>query len=504
MFSGKVFHRLQAMDIFSPFIKNQLVGLLMLRQRCSDSAPSLPNSSQSNKIRALLDAVALGVGSLEEMEIKVEQMNITPTPDLVIQIFNSCKTLPASPGSSSGRSRSRRLLRFFSWCINRSHEGFEDEVFNFAIRAFSEMMDLTAMGIAVSLLLKAGRRMDSATFVLVVETLVKAGKADEAVRLFRMMVERQLIPWVPQGGSRWSSITAVVQALCARGYARKAEGIVWHHREKICEEKEIIYRCLLHGWCIHGDVKEARRTLNEMKSHGTDPGLASYNHLLRCICNRNLKLNPSGIVFEAMDLMTEMRSAGITPNTVSFNILLSCLSRGRRVKEALKILSFMKRREVECSADQVSYYLVVKLLYLTNRIAKGNAIVNQMIEDEVKVSARFFHGLIGVLIGEDDVDCALEIFERMKSYCLENVGSTYDLLIEKLCRDGRFEEGKHLYDEAVEKGIVLQISGDLLDPLKTEVFKPTRSEDKISQRCRMKLLQSRRKSSSRINERNKK
>ncbi|XP_020579191.1 pentatricopeptide repeat-containing protein At5g61370, mitochondrial-like [Phalaenopsis equestris] len=438
------------------------------RQSSSCAAP------ESTKL--LLDNVALGIGSLDDMEASLEQMNIRISPELATQVIHSFKILPASTSIGSGRSRSRRLLRFFIWFLRRSHEGFGDVVFNCAIQAFAEMKDLTAMGIAISELQKLGCRMDAETFVMVAETLVKAGKADEAILLFRNTVENQM----PCIDGTFSFIAAIVHVLCSKGYAKKAEGVVWNHRDKLKEENiGIIYRSLLHGWCIYGNVKEAKRILKEMKSRGIVPGLASYNDLLRCICYRNLKLNPSGLVSEATDLMMEMRSSGVTPTIVSFNILLSCLSRARRVKEACDIFSSMMQGEVISSPDQVTYYLVIRVLYLTKRICRGNRILDQLIRNGVVVEARFFHSLIGLLCGIEEVNCALEMFEKMKCQCRESMGPTYDLLIEKLCRNGKFDVGRCLYDEAIENGVVLKISSDLLDPLKIQVFKPTRSQEKL-------------------------
>lgn len=473
----------------------------LLREIWLDFSRKFSSSAAPYSMKLLLDNVALGIGSLEDMETNLEQMNIRVTADLATQVIYSCKTLPTSTSFGSGRSRSRRLLRFFTWCLRRSHEAFGDEVFNCAIRAFTEMKDLTAMGIAISELQKMGCRMDAKTFVMVAETLVKAGKADEAILLFRNTVKKKM----PYEGDNLSCITTIVHALCSKGYARKAEGVFCHHRDNKLKEENIgiIYQSLLHGWCIYGNVKEAKRILKEMKSHGINPGLASYNDLLRCICSRNLKFNPSGLVSEATDLMMEMRSSGVTPTTISFNILLSCLSRARRVKEACDIFSLMMQEEVKSSPDQVTYYLVLRVLYLTKRITKGNRILDQLISNGVMVEARFFHGLIGILCGMENVDGALEMFEKMKCQCKENMGPTYDLLIEKLCRNGKFDVGRRFYDEAIENCVLLKISSDLLDPSKTQVFKPTRSQGKlILGEYKGKVLHKRRKCTNRSKNRN--
>uniref|UniRef100_A0ACD5WID2 Uncharacterized protein n=1 Tax=Avena sativa TaxID=4498 RepID=A0ACD5WID2_AVESA len=416
---------------------------------------------------AVRNIVCFGAGSLDEVGSMLDRLNLAFSPALVRRVVDSC-----SDRSDSGR----RLLRFLSWCRSKNPGGLGDGEHDRAIAVLARMGDLTAMRIAVGDGEKDGRRMTPETFTAVVEALVKAGKEDEAVRLFRGLERQKLLPQkgVGAGGEGiWSSSLAMVQALCMKGYAREAQGVVWHHKSELSVEPmvSIVERSLLHGWCVHGNAKEARRVLDAIKSSGCPLGLPSFNDFLNCVCHRNLKFNPSALVPEAMDILTEMRSCGVTPAASSFNILLSCLGRARRVKEAYRILYLMREGKEGCSPDWVSYYLVVKVLFLTGRIIRGRRLIDDMLENGVPLTAKFFHGLIGILCGTEEVDHALDMFKIMKNCHLVDT-HTYDLLIEKLCRNGRFEIGKELWDDATKSGIVLGCSEDLLDPTKTEVFRP--------------------------------
>uniref|UniRef100_A0A0A9CUA1 Pentacotripeptide-repeat region of PRORP domain-containing protein n=1 Tax=Arundo donax TaxID=35708 RepID=A0A0A9CUA1_ARUDO len=180
-----------------------------------------------------------------------------------------------------------------------------------------------------------------------------------------------------------------------------------------------------------------------------------------------------------MEVFAEMRSYGVTPAASSFNILLSCLGRARRVKEAYRILYLMREGKVGCSPDWVSYYLVVRVLYLTGRIIRGKRLVDDMLQCGVLPTEKFFHGLIGILCGTEKVNDALDMFKLMKRCELVDT-RVYDLLIEKLCRNGRFEVGRELWDDAIKSGLVLGCSEDLLDPSKTEVFRPVCPSQKLS------------------------
>ncbi|KAF8408140.1 hypothetical protein HHK36_007282 [Tetracentron sinense] len=413
-------------------------------------------------LQELCNIISNGIGSLDDLEASLNGSTVSITSALVTHIMDSCK---------NGAPNSRRVLRFFLWSQKNPNCKLGDEEFNHAIQVFAKMKDLTAMDILISDLRKEQRKMESETFSLVAETLVKLGREDDAVGLFKNLEKFKC--WKDS-----VTVTAIVQALCGKGHARKAEGVVWHHKNKIFGVEPCIYRSLLYGWCVHGNVKESRRILNEMKLARVPPDLFCYNTLLRCQCKRNLKFNPSALVPEAFNLMMEMRSNGVSPTSISFNILLSCLGRTRRVKEACRILDTMNGSG--CSPDWVSYYLVMRVMYLTGRFGRGNRLMDEMIEQGLMPEQKFYYDLIGVLCGVERVNHALGLFKKMKKNSVGGYGPVYDMLIPKLCRGGEFEKGRELWDEAMKMGVVLQCSSDVLDPLITEVFKPTKKLEEMS------------------------
>ncbi|KAG6528102.1 pentatricopeptide repeat-containing protein At5g61370, mitochondrial-like [Zingiber officinale] len=455
-----------------------MARLLAFRGLVSSSSSSTPHLRHHHD--SLVRIVALGVGSLDDMVAALDRSGVPVNQDSLNAVIDTCKSEAGDGGSGSGR----RLLRFFSWCLPRvPQEHLGDDVFNRAIRAFAAMKDLTAMGIAISRLHEERRMMALETFTLVSDTLVKSGEEEDAVRLFRGLVRARLLQ-IPDGGGEGASrgLLVMVHALCARGHAGMARGVVWRHRRNLLsgggEATRIIQQSLLHGWCVRGDVKEARHVMDEMKSLGFPPTIASYNDLLLCLCKKNVKSNPSALVPEATNLMTEMRTSGVPAATASFNILLSSLSRVRRAKEACRILYLMQQGEAECSPDWASYHIVIRLMYLTGRFVRGDRLLKEMLEAGLLPGASFYHSLVGLLCGLEKVDHALQLFDQMKR-CGQYNAPTYELLIEKLSRSGRFEQATNLWEEATERNVILQCSRDLLDPSKAEVFKPVAAEKKL-------------------------
>ncbi|PON70356.1 Pentatricopeptide repeat [Trema orientale] len=443
------------------FLLRNFTAQNSLRFLCFQSSTTALTAPAPPELQELSAVVSRTVGGLDDLESSLNNFKASLTSSLVTQVIDSCKA----------EASTRRLLRFFLWSHKSLKCSLEDKDYNYAIRVFAGKKDHTALDILISDLKKEGRELESQTYATVAETLVKLGREDEALGIFKNLEKYKC----PQDSF---TVTAIVNALCAQGHAKRAEGVVWHHKDKICGVEQSVYRSLLYGWSEQENVKEARRIIKEMKSAGIMPDLFCYNTFLRCLCERNLKRNPSGLVPEALNVMMEMRSYKVVPTSVSYNILLSCLGRARRVKESCQILERMKK--TGCSPDWMSYCLVIRVLYLTMRFGTGNKLVDEMIGKGLMPMCKFYYDLIGVLCAVERPYYALELFERMKRSSLGGYGPVYDVLIPKLCRGGDFEKGRELWDEAMNMGVDLCCSSDVLDPSITEVFKPTRKEEKIS------------------------
>ncbi|KAF5758464.1 putative tetratricopeptide-like helical domain superfamily [Helianthus annuus] len=425
---------------------------------------TFPTTSVSSDLEKLCDIICHGVGSLDDLEASLNELNVSYCSSLITRVLDSSKN----------EAPTRRLLRFFTWSEKHLDGGLEDKDYNHAVRVFAEKKDFIALDMLISNLGKENRSMESATFSTVANSLVKLGRVDEALGIFKNLDKFRC----PQDST---TVTAIIAALCSKGHVKRAEGVIYHHKDKIssAQLKLIVYRNLLHGWSMQENVKESRRIIKDMKGAGIAPDLFCYNTFLKCLCKKNLKSNPSGLVPEALNVMIEMRTYSITPTTISYNILLSCLGRTRRVKESLQILNTM--RKTGCYPDWVSYYLVARVSYLTGRFGKGKQMVDEMVKDGLTPERKFYYDLIGILCGVERVNYALELFDLMKKSSLGGYETVYNLLIPKLCTNGEFEKGKELWDEATTMGLTLECSSDVLNPLITKVFKPMRkTENKVS------------------------
>ncbi|KAI4303779.1 hypothetical protein MLD38_039373 [Melastoma candidum] len=448
--------KLSLLSSFRRVSDTQGVNLLHCRF-CSGSGAV----DSQGEIGDICSVVAAQIGGLDDLELRLDRFGDRLRSSDVSRVIDRCR----------GEAHDRRLLRFFSWARGKLGCGLGDGDFNHAIRVFAEKKDHVAMGILMSDLTKDGRELDKHTFGVVVDVLVRLGREDEALGIFKNL-ERFSCPQDSE------TVVSIVTALCSKGHAKKAEGVLRHHRSKLQDRAlACVYKCLLHGWCVKVDPKEARRIIKEMRLSGIMLDIFCFNTFLKCLCEKNLKKNPSGLVPEALNVMMEMRSYNIIPNNISYNVLLSCLGRARRVKESCRVLDLMMKSG--CDPDWSSYYLVVRTLYLSGRFGKGNEMVDEMIGRGLLPDHKFYYHLVRVLCGVDRVNHALELFKQMKRSSGGGYGPIYEILIPKLGREGDFTAARELWDEAESMGIALCCSRDLLSPEFTEVFKPTRKAEAI-------------------------
>ncbi|KAM0982697.1 hypothetical protein ACFX2I_015558 [Malus domestica] len=191
-------------------------------------------------------------------------------------------------------------------------------------------------------------------------------------------------------------------------------------RDKIAGIEPCIYKSFVWMVCA-GECEGSKKNHQRNEVDWDYARLVLLQHIPSWPLRENFKRSSSGLVPEELNVMIEMRSYSISPNSISYNILLSFLGR-TRIKESCNILETMNNRQGETT---------------------------------------------------------LELLQRMKASALGVYCPVYDVLIPKFCRGGNLEKGRELWDEAVSMGVTLSCLSNLLDPSITEVFKPTRNEEKL-------------------------
>ncbi|KAH9610364.1 hypothetical protein KSS87_003109 [Heliosperma pusillum] len=369
--------------------------------------------------------------------------HITLTPQLILQVLNN--------SALAGRTN----LDFFKWVSSKSPDfAVNDEVFSYFVDYFGRRKDFKVID---DVLVEGKGVISSKTFASLVDRLIRAGRATQAVSFFEKMEKEYGIVRDRE------KLNYVVFKLCENGYANYAEKMVKSLANEFFPD-EYVCDMLIKGWCVDGKLEEAKRLAREMYRGGFEIGPTAYNAILDCVCKLCREKDPFRLQSEAENLLVDMDAAGVPRNTETFNVLISNLCKIRKTEEAMKLFSRMG--EWGCYADATTFLVLTRSLYQAARVGEGDEMIDRMKSAGFgdALDKQEYYGFLKILCGIERVDHALSVFRKMKKDgCTPGVKS-YELFIGKLYAHGRAEKASNLFNEAVRNGVEIERKEYKVDP----------------------------------------
>ncbi|XP_074312094.1 small ribosomal subunit protein mL104 (rPPR9) [Silene latifolia] len=406
------------------------------------SQPQSPNdqialSLSSELLKPLSESLSLS------KRLDLSFSHITLTPQLILQVLNN--------SALAGRTN----LDFFKWVSSKS-PGFalDDQVYSYFVDYFGRRKDFKVID---DFLVEGKGVISSKTFASLVDRLIRAGRATQAVSLFEKMEKEYGIVRDRE------KLNYVVSKLCEHGYANYAEKMVKGLANEFFPD-EYVCDMLIKGWCVDGKLEEAKRLAREMYRGGFEIGTTAYNAILDCVCKLCREKDPFRLQSEADNLLVDMDAAGVPRNTETFNVLISNLCKIRKTEEAMKLFSRMG--EWGCLPDATTFLVLTRSLYQAARVGEGDEMIDRMKSAGFgdALDKKEYYGFLKILCGIERVDHALSVFRKMKKDgCTPGVKS-YDLLIGKLYAHNRAEKANNLFNEAVRNGVEIERKDYKVDP----------------------------------------
>lgn len=104
--------------------------------------------------------------------------------------------------------------------------------------------------------------------------------------------------------------------------------------EKMEERDNVSWNSIITGFCLKGEIEEAKRLVLLMRESGLEPGLVTWNILIT-------SYNQLGDCDRAMDVMREIAKSGINPDVITWTSMISGFSQNNRASEALEMFNEM-------------------------------------------------------------------------------------------------------------------------------------------------------------------
>ncbi|XP_058729488.1 pentatricopeptide repeat-containing protein At2g06000-like [Vicia villosa] len=196
------------------------------------------------------------------------------------------------------------------------------------------------------------------------------------------------------------------------------------------------FNILIRGFCVIGEIDEAFRFLNNMRSFGCYPDVVSYNTLIHGLCRINE-------VDRARDLVREicLRSE-FGPNVLSYTIVISGYCKLSKMKEASGVFD-----EMVSSGAKPSVATFNALIYgfvKAGDMASALGIHKRMLFHGCSPDVVTFTLLIDGYCRVGQLNYGLDVWNEMKARNVSANLYTFSILISAMCRSNRLEEAREL------------------------------------------------------------
>nr|CAB3446349.1 unnamed protein product [Digitaria exilis] len=299
---------------------------------------------------------------------------------------------------------------------------------------------------------REGCRPDTIVMNNMINFLGKAGRLDDAIKLFREMGTMRCIPSVV-------TYNTIIKALF-ESKSRASEVPSWFESMKGSgiSPSSFTYSILIDGFCKTNRTEKAMMLLEEMDEKGFPPCPAAYCSLidalgkakrydLACELFQELKencgsssarvyavmikhLGKAGRLDDAVNMFEEMNKLGCTPDVYAYNALMSGLSRKGLLDEALTTMRRMQ--EHGCIPDINSYNIILNGLAKTGGPHRAMEMLSNMKQSAIRPDAVSYNTVLGALSHAGMFEEAAKLMKEMNTLGFEYDLITYSSILEAI------------------------------------------------------------------------
>ncbi|KAM3230268.1 hypothetical protein ACQJBY_060829 [Aegilops geniculata] len=274
------------------------------------------------------------------------------------------------------------------------------------------------------------------TAMVVLGRVAKICSVRETVASFRRLLR---LFHGREGTESADLFNALLRTLCQEKSMSDARNVYHAHKHEFQVNRHT-FNILLSGW---KSSEDADAFFAEMREHGIDPDLVTYNSLIDCHCKNHG-------VEKAYKLLDEMRGNEIAPDVITYTSLIGGLGLIGQPDKARDLLKEM--HELGCHPDVAAFNATIRNFVIAKRLGDAFALMDEMASRGLMPNATTYNLFFRFYYWAYDIGSAWLLYERMRSErCFPNTQSC--MFIIRLChRHGKVAEALELWGDMVENG----------------------------------------------------
>ncbi|KAJ4710471.1 Pentatricopeptide repeat-containing protein [Melia azedarach] len=295
---------------------------------------------------------------------------------------------------------------------------------------------ITDVGVGVLSSFKGKVSPNTTSFSIVINKLLKDGKLDLALSLFRDM---------NQIGCKQNVVlyNNLIDGLCNSNRLEESYELLREMEELGFEPTHFTLNSIFGCLCGRQDVVGALNLVRKMRVHGHEPWIKNTTLLIKELCKH-------GKAVESCRFLSDMIQEGYLPDIVSYSAAVGGLIDIQKVDLALEL--FRDICAHGCCPDVVAYNIIINGLCKAQRVAEARDLFNEMIMKGLVPSVATYNSMINGWCKSGDVNRGMLCLSQMYEKEREANVITYTTLIDGLCGAGKPDDALMLWNEMEGKG----------------------------------------------------
>ncbi|KAK8953718.1 Pentatricopeptide repeat-containing protein [Platanthera guangdongensis] len=316
------------------------------------------------------------------------------------------------------------------------HTSPDLHTYNILMNALCKINDLWTAAWLLDVMPKVGVSPNSVTYNTLIDGYCRSENADKALHLFSSMYHN---------GVKANIVTCniLVHALCKEGHLDRAKKLLDEILYQNIDANLITSTIFINGSCRGGNLEHALELWHNMLRKGLRADHVAYNVLI----------NGFSLVQKTQLSYTyicDMCKRGFLPDIVTFNTLITGHFKEGDIEEACDMHRLMPLFGVV--ADNISYRLLIRGLYLHNAQFKSFEYLQKMLNDEMVPEPQIWNLIMNGYAKYGDIDRANLLKNMMMSSGVLPNTYTYNALILAEVKGGKLAGATSLKEEMVSRG----------------------------------------------------
>ncbi|KAF0910722.1 hypothetical protein E2562_004712 [Oryza meyeriana var. granulata] len=290
---------------------------------------------------------------------------------------------------------------------------------------------------------------DVVLYTVLVHAWCRAGRLDEAERVFAEMQQSGITPNV-------YTYTAVIDAMNRAGQVPRAQELLCQMIDSGCPPNTTTFNTIMRAHVKAGRSEQVLQVHNQMRQLGCEPDIITYNFLVETHCGKG-QCNLDA----AMKVLTRMIAKGCIPDCNTFNPMLKLVLVLGNVNAARKL--YERMRELQCKPNVVTYNLLMKLFNKEKSMDMVLRIKKDMDAQGVEPNVNTYATLIEAFCGRGNWKRAhTTLREMVEEKALKPTKPVYDMVLALLRKAGQLKKHEELVEMMVDRGFISRPANDAL------------------------------------------